>query len=85
MASITLHDVPDEVRRALRARAERYGRSTEDEVRGLLEQATRPQGRLKLGSLLASIAGEAGGLTDDEVARFDWLRETEPAEPPRFK
>lgn len=84
MATITIHDVPDEVRRALRALAERSGRSTEDEIRGLLEQATRPEGRLKLGSLLASIAGEAGGLTDDEAARFDRIRETEPAEPPRF-
>lgn len=85
MATITIHDVPDEVRRALRARAEQYGRSTEDEIRGLLEQATRPDGRLKLGSLLTSIAGEAGGLTDEEAARFDRIRKAQPAEPPRFE
>lgn len=85
MASITIRNVPDAVHRALRARAERHGISTEDEIRALLEQATRPENRLKLGSLLVSIAGEAGGLTAEEAARFDRTHDTEPVEPRRFE
>lgn len=36
-------------------------RSAEAEIRDLLKQAAKPKGRLKLGSLLASIAREAKG------------------------
>ena len=36
-------------------------------------------------SLLASIAREAGGLTDDEAERFNQLRDKTPAEPMRFE
>jgi len=31
-------------------------------VRGLIEQAVRPENRIKLGSLLASIGQEVGGV-----------------------
>ncbi|KGM34675.1 FitA-like ribbon-helix-helix domain-containing protein [Inquilinus limosus] len=85
MASITIRNVPDEVHRALRVRAAQHGRSTEAEIRSILEQATKPAGRLKLGSLLTSIAREAGGLTDAEAAHFDRLRDKTPAEPMRFE
>jgi plasmid stability protein len=51
----------------LRLRAARHGRSTEAEVRALLEEAVKPQGRLRLGSLLADV-GRKMKLTDDEVA-----------------
>ena len=53
--------------RALRMRAAGHGRSTEAEVRTILEDAVKPEGRLKLGSLLADI-GRQIRLTDDEVA-----------------
>ena len=82
MASITIRNVPDEVHRALRVRAALHGRSAEAEIRVILEQAARPEGRIKLGSLLASIAHEAGGLTDAEHALFE--RGHAPAEPMRF-
>ncbi|MBE7245221.1 MAG: Arc family DNA-binding protein, partial [Actinomycetospora chiangmaiensis] len=49
MASITIRNVPDAVHRALRVRAAQNGRSTEAEIRHLLEQAARSEGRLKLG------------------------------------
>ena len=68
MASITVRNVPDEVHRALRLRAATHGRSTEAEVRDILEQAVRPEGRIKLGSLLAEIGREAGGV-DLEIER----------------
>lgn len=67
MAVLTVRNLPDEVHRALRLRAAQHGRSTEAEVRALLEEAVRPQGRLKLGSLLADI-GRKMKLTDEEVA-----------------
>lgn len=79
MASITIRNVPDEVHRALRVRAAQHGRSAEAEIRVILEQAAKPEGRLKLGSLLVSIAREAGGLTDAEHALFE--RDKTPAEP----
>jgi len=84
MASITIRNVPDEVHRAIRVRAAIHGRSTEAEIRSILEQAAKPEGRLKLGSLLTSIAREAGGLTDAEAERFNQLRDRTPAEPMSF-
>lgn len=55
MASITVRNLPDEVHRALRVRAARNGRSTEAEIREILELAVRPKERLKLGSALAAL------------------------------
>lgn len=43
-AVITVRNLPDEVHRALRIRAARHGRSTEAEVRDILEQAVLPGG-----------------------------------------
>jgi plasmid stability protein len=66
MAVLTVRNLPDEVHRALRMRAAEHGRSTEAEVRTILEDAVKPQGRLKLGTLLAEIGREAH-LTDELV------------------
>lgn len=85
MPSITIRNVPDEVHRAIRVRAARHGRSAEAEIRVILEQAAKPEGRLLLGSLLASIAREAGGLSNAEAAHFDQIRDRSPAEPLRFE
>ncbi len=67
MAILTVRNLPDEVHRALRLRAAGHGRSTEAEVRAILEESVKPQGRLKLGSRLAEI-GRKVRLTDEEVA-----------------
>ncbi len=85
MPSITVRNIPDEVHRAIRVRAATHGRSAEAEVRDILEQAAKPEGRLKLGTLLASIAREAGGLTDEELAFFENARDKNPAQPMRFE
>ena len=85
MPSITVRNVPEEVHRALRVRAAQHGRSAEAEIRDILEKAAKPEGRLKLGSLLASIAREAGGLTDAEAEHFTQLRDKTPAEPMGFE
>ncbi|HET9049563.1 MAG TPA: Arc family DNA-binding protein [Chiayiivirga sp.] len=70
MAVLTVRNLPDEVHRALRVRAADHGRSTEAEVRAILESAVKPAGSLKLGSLLADI-GRKAKLTDTEVDLID--------------
>ncbi|OZI74536.1 FitA-like ribbon-helix-helix domain-containing protein [Bordetella genomosp. 12] len=85
MASITVRNIPEEVHRAIRVRAAMHGHSTEAEVRRILEQAARPEGRIKLGSMLASIAREAQGLTDAEAEAINQQRDKTPAEPMSFE
>lgn len=55
MSSITVRNLPEETHRALRMRAAMAGRSTEAEVRAILESVARPEGRIKLGFLLAEL------------------------------
>ncbi len=78
MAAITVRHLPDEVHRALRVRAARHGRSTEAEVRAILEAAVKPPRRLRMGDALASI-GRQYGLGDEDLA---FERDRTPAEPP---
>jgi antitoxin FitA len=85
MAVITVRNLPDAVHRALRVRAAHHGRSTEAEIRDILETVALPPERVKLGSLLTSIAREAGGMSDGEVEHFNQLRDKTPAEPMRFE
>jgi antitoxin FitA len=68
MASVTVRNLPEETHRALRVRAAMHGRSTEAEIRAILESAVRPESRVKLGSLLAEIGRDAGGV-DLEIDR----------------
>lgn len=85
MAVVTVRNLPDAVHRALRVRAAHHGRSTEAEIRDILETVALPPERVKLGSMLTSIAREAGGMTDAEVAHINQLRDKTPAEPMRFE
>jgi antitoxin FitA len=62
MAVVTVRNLPEETHRALRVRAARNGRSTEAEIRLILEAAVKPQDRIKLGSLLAQIGRDLGGV-----------------------
>lgn len=79
MATVTVRDLPDETHRALRVRAATHGLSTVAEIRAILESAVRPEGRIKLGSLLAEIGREVGGV-DLEIER-----DRTPVEPMSFK
>jgi plasmid stability protein len=83
MAILTVRNLSEAVHRALRVRAAQHGRSTEAEVRAILEDAVKPEGRLKLGSLLADI-GQRTKLTDDELMVFE-QRDKTPAEPLKFR
>ncbi len=84
MAMLTVRNIPDGVHRALRARATRRGHSMEAEVREILESAVSPQGRVKLGSVLADM-GRRAKLTDEEFAVFDQVRSKAPSRPPSFE
>ena len=75
MAAIVIRNLSPETHRALQARAARHGRSTEAEVRAILDEAVRPAERVKLGSALAALAEPLGGL-DIEISR-----DKTPAEP----
>ncbi len=65
MPSVTIRNLPEETHRALRVRAAMHGLSTEAEIRAILENAVRPEGRPRLGSLLAEIGRDAGGVELD--------------------
>ncbi|MBE7561667.1 Arc family DNA-binding protein [Acidithiobacillus sp. HP-6] len=84
MANVNVRNLPDEVHRAIRIQAAQHGRSTEAEIRDILERAMKPEGRVKLGSYLAALARESGGLTDEEHALFDRSRIKSPARTASF-
>jgi plasmid stability protein len=62
MAAVTIRNLPDETHRALKLRAKQKGSSTEAEIRAILEEAVRPEGRIKLGSELAAFGKLFGGI-----------------------
>jgi len=84
MAMLTVRNIPEEVHRALRVRAAQHGHSMEAEVRDILESALSPQGRVKLGSLLADV-GRQARLSDEEFAVFEQLRDKTPSKPVSFE
>lgn len=84
MATVTVRNLPDEVHRALRVRAAVHARSTEAEIRDILETTVRPRGRLRLGSALAEL-GRRAGLTDEDIAVLGQVRDKTPAEPESFE
>ena len=59
MANVTVRNLPDQTHRALKLRAAQNGRSTEAEIRNILENAVLPT--LGLGTALAAIGRSVGG------------------------
>jgi plasmid stability protein len=84
MAMLTIRNLPDDVHRALRVRAAQHGRSTEAEVREILESAVKPEARIRMGDALAAL-GRKIGLTNQDFEAFDRARDTAPADPLRFE
>lgn len=84
MPSVTIRNLPDEIHRAIRVRAAQHGCSIEAEMRDILESAVKPQGRVKLGSMLAEI-GRTMQLTEQEFAMFDKVRDQSPARAAGFE
>lgn len=77
MAAVTVRNLPEETRRALKLRAAQNGRSTEAEIRDILETAVRP--RVGLGSALAAIGRSVGGV------ELDLRRKRSPVKPASFE
>lgn len=68
MHAVTVRNLPNETHRALKQRAAQHGRSTEAEIREILEDAVRPRIRVKIGSELAAFGKRFEGL-DLDIAR----------------
>lgn len=83
MSMMTVRNIPDSIHNALRARAKAHHRSTEAEVRAILEQAMRAENPVRLGDALSAI-GRAADLTHEDCAVFDHLRDKAPAVPMAF-
>jgi len=69
MPNLTVRNLSEETHRALRTRAAHHGRSTEAEVRIILEETVLPPKRLKIGSEIHRIAQEIGGMDDLDFSR----------------
>ena len=80
MAAVTIRNLSEEAHRALKVRAAQHNRSTEAEMRAILEAAVRPEGRLLLGTALSEI-GQKYGITNADVEALEQVRDTRPAEP----
>ena len=78
MPAVTVRNISDETHRALKARAAEHSRSTEAEIRAILEEACFPDGRLKIGSALAAFGRKYGGI------ELDITRDQTPTEPAVF-
>ena len=79
MPVVTVRNLPEETHRALKLRAAEHGRSTEAEIRAILEEAVRPDTRVKIGSALAAFGQRVGGLD------LDSTRDRAPTEPAEFE
>nr|VFJ72225.1 MAG: hypothetical protein BECKFW1821C_GA0114237_103247 [Candidatus Kentron sp. FW] len=68
MSAVTVRNLSDETHRALKALATHNRRSTEAEIRFILEKAVHPDNRVRIGTALAAFGREHGGL-DLDIAR----------------
>ena len=81
MRAITIRNLPDETHRALKQRAKLHGKSTEAEVRAILEEAVRPKEQVGLGTALHEFAMQFGGIDLDLEA----VREMAPSKSVSFE
>jgi plasmid stability protein len=84
MPAVTIRNLSDEAHRALKVRAAHHGRSTEAEIRDILEEAVRPANRLRIGSAMAELSREAG-LTNADFEALEQSRDLTPAVPMSFE
>ena len=78
MASVTIRNLSKTTHRLLKIRAARNGRSLEEEVRQILQDAVSPRSRIKIGSELAALGRRFGGI------ELNYKRDKRPAEPANF-
>ena len=78
MPAVTVRNLPEEVHRALKLRAAQNARSTEAEIRRILEDAVSANTAVGLGSQLAALGRRFGGI------ELNIARDKRPAEPADF-
>jgi plasmid stability protein len=78
MPAVTVRNLPEEVHRALKLRAARNARSTEAEIRRILEDAVSANMAAGLGSQLAALGRRFGGV------ELNIPHDSRPAEPADF-
>jgi plasmid stability protein len=79
MPAVTVRNLPKEVHRALKLRAARNARSTEAEIRVILQEAVSPRKRINIGSELAAFGKRFGGID------LDIHRDQTPTKPAVFE
>lgn len=79
MSVVTVRNLPEATHRALKLRAAQHGRSTEAEIREILEETVRPKTRVKIGSELAAFGQRFRGLD------LNVIRDQAPTEPAVFE
>lgn len=84
MAMLTIRNLPDDIHRALKARATLHGRSTEAEVRDILAAVVKPDTRLKMGDALAQL-GQRFNVSNTDIEWLEQARDRQPAEPMSFE
>ncbi|MBM3545607.1 MAG: plasmid stabilization protein [Alphaproteobacteria bacterium] len=84
MPAVTVRNLSAEAHRALKLRAARHDRSTEAEIRAILEEAVRPSSRLRLGTAMSEISRKLG-IDDADLEALDQARDKKPAEPFRLR
>ncbi len=78
MPAVTVRNISEKTHRALKLRAVRNGRSTEAEIRRILEEAVSGAAEVGLGSQLAALGRRFGGI------ELKIRRDSRPAEPADF-
>lgn len=84
MPAVTIRNLSEETHRALKVRAAGHGRSTEAEIRDILEAAVRPADRVRIGSALSALSRSAG-LTNADFEVLEQGGDKTPAEPLSFE
>ena len=84
MPVVTIRKLSEATHRALKLRAAQHGRSTEAEIREILETAVRPEARVRLGSTLAERSRRLG-LTNEDFGALNRVRNKTPAKPMSFE
>lgn len=78
MPAMTVRNIPEATHRAIKQRAKLHGVSAEAEIRNILEEAVRPQDRLKMGTILYEWSRTFGGV------ELDISRDPAPTDAPDF-
>ena len=83
MPVVTIRKISVETHRALKLRAVRHGRSTEAEIRKILDDAAVPPTRVKIGSELVAFGQRLAKI--DPGIDLDPGRDQTPTEPANFE